>query len=147
MYYDIWRMDALNELQSYAARKQALEIIPGRITELRETATAIRSSTSDATPVKGGGSGREDALLNNIVCRQKLEKSLERTKESVSRVERALGTLTQDDRRILECFYILPRKGAVSQLASELHLDEKTIYNRRNNAVYLFRVAMCGEIL
>ena len=144
--YDIWRMDALNELQAHNARKQALENIPSRIAELEESACAIRSSTSDGTPVKGGGSGREDALLNNIVSRQKLERSLERTKEAVERVDRAMGALTEDDQRILECFYITPRKGAVSQLASELHIEEKTVYNRRNNALKLFQKAMCGEM-
>lgn len=144
--YDIWRMDALNELQAHNARKQALVNIPSRIVELEKSMAAIRSSTSDGTPVKGGGSGREDMLLNNITARQKLERSLERTQEAVERVERALKVLTDDDRRILECFFIIPRKGAASQLASELSIDEKTVYNRRNNALRLFQEAMCGDI-
>ena len=144
--YDIWRMDALNELQVHNARKAALENIPSRIAELEDAFTAIRGSTSDGTPVKGGGSGRENMLLNNIVTRQKLESSLVRTKEAVDRVERALCALSIDDQRILECFFITPRKGAALQLASELAIEEKTVYNRRNNAVRLFQKAMCGEI-
>lgn len=144
--YDIWRMDALNELQAHNARKQALENIPSRIAELEDNLTAIRSSTADSTPVQGGGSGREDMLLNNIVTRQRLEESLKRTKEAVDRVERALSALTEDDRRILECFFITPRKGAAMQLASELAIEEKTVYNRRNNAVRLFQKAYTGEL-
>lgn len=144
--YDIWRMDALNELQAHNARKQALENIPSRIAELEDNLTAIRSSTADGTPVQGGGSGREDTLLNNIVTRQRLEESLKRTKEAVDRVERALSALTEDDRRILECFFITPRKGAAMQLASELAIEEKTVYNRRNNAVRLFQKAYTGEL-
>lgn len=144
--YDIWRMDALNELQAHNARKQALENIPSRIAELEDNLTAIRSSTADGTPVQGGGSGREDMLLNNIVTRQRLEESLKRTKEAVDRVERALSALTEDDRRILECFFITPRKGAAMQLASELAIEEKTVYNRRNNAVRLFQKAYTGEL-
>lgn len=143
--YDFWRMDALNELQAHNARKQALVNIPSRIAELEASITAIRSATADGTPAQGGGSGREDMLLNNIVMRQKLEESLDRTKEAVARVDRALSVLTEDDQRILECFFITPRKGAASQLASEIHIEEKTVYNRRNNAVKLFQKAMCGE--
>lgn len=146
MYYDIWRMEALNDLQLHNARKQALENIPSRIAELEAASVAIRSSTSDGTPVKGGGSGRENALLNNIVSRQKLEDSLRKTREAVDRVERALSVLVESDRRILDCFYISPRKGAAAQLASDLRIDEKTVYNRRNIAVRLFSVAMFGEI-
>lgn len=143
--YDIWRMDALNELQAHNARKQALENIPSRIAELEEAATAIRSSTADGSPVKGGGSGREDALLNNIVAREKLKAALEKTREEVARTERGLKALNDDDRRILECFFISPRKGAASQLASELRIEEKTVYNRRNNALRLFQIAMSGD--
>ncbi len=143
--YDLWRMDALNELQAYNARRQALENIPGRIAELEEALAAIRSSTSDGSPVKGGGSGREDALLNNIVARDRLKVSLERTRAEVERTERGLKALNDDDRRILECFYVSPRKGAASQLADELRLEEKTVYNRRNNALHLFQIAMSGD--
>lgn len=144
--YDIWKMDALNELQSHNARLMALENIPSRIAELEDKSFSIRSPVSDGTPVKGGGSGREDAILNNIVKRKRLEESLSQTKEAVCRVDRALSALTADDQRILECFFISPRKGAVSQLAAELHIDEKTVYNRRDNALRLFQKAMCGEI-
>ena len=143
--YDLWRMDALNELQAYNSRLQALENIPARIAELEEALTAVRSSTSDGSPVKGGGSGREDAMLNNIVARDRLRASLERTRAAVDRTEKGLGALNADDRRILECFFISPRKGAASQLASELRIEEKTVYNRRNNALRLFQIAMSGD--
>lgn len=143
--YDLWRMDALNELQAYNARKQALENIPIRIAELEEALTRIRSSTSDGSPVKGGGSGREDSLLNNIVARDKLKAALEKTRAEVERTEKGLKALNDDDRRILECFFISPRKGAASQLASELRIEEKTVYNRRNNALRLFQLAMSGD--
>lgn len=143
--YDLWRMDALNELQAYQARCQALENIPGRIRELEEAYASIRSSTADGTAMTGGGSGREDAMLNNIVARDRLKQSLERTREEVARTERGLNALGKDDRRILECFFIHPRKGAVAQLATELQIEEKTVYNRRNNALRLFQIAMSGD--
>lgn len=147
MHYDIWRMDALNKLQEHKARKISVMNIQKRIEGLERDIVAIRSSTSDGTPVKGGGSGREDMLLNNIVMRQRLQESLTRTQDAVDRTEQALSALTEDDRRILECFYISPRKGAATQLAGELGIAEKTVYNRRNNAIRLFQMAMFGDIL
>ena len=146
MHYDIWRMEAMNELREHTARRQALKNIPSKIAELEAAMTAIRSGTSDGTPVSGGGSGRENALLNNIVSREKLEKSLKDTKAAVRRVENALEVLPEEDQRILECFFILPRKDAVFQLADELSIEKKTVYNRRNDALYRFTKAMYGEI-
>lgn len=146
MHYDIWRMDALNELQSHAARKISILNIQKRIASLERDVVAIRSSTSDGTPVQGGGSGREAMLLNNIVERQRLTESLKRTREEVDRVEQALSALTDDNRRILECFFVSPRKGAAIQLANEMGIDEKTVYNRRNDAIWMFKTAMYGDI-
>lgn len=146
MHYDIWRMEAMNELREYNARKQAIKNIPGKIAELEAAITAIRGGAADDIPVQSSGSGRENALLNNIVSRQKLEKSLQETEAAVTRVEGALNALTKEDRRILECFFIIPRQGAVSQLASELLIEEKTVYNRRNDALYRFMKAMYGDI-
>lgn len=143
--YDIWRMDALNELQAHNARKQALINLPERIAELETAAVGIHSASSDGAAAKGGGSGREDRLLNNIVARDKLAESLEENRKAVARVERSLNALSEDDRRILEVFFITPRKGAAAQLAGELGVEEKTVYNRRNNALRLFQIAMSGK--
>lgn len=140
-------MDALNELKLHNARKQSLQNIPSRISELEQEMAAIRSATSDSTPVKGGGSGRENMMLNNIVRRDKLQKSLDDTMEAVGRVDGALAALKEDDRKILEYFFISPRKGAVAQLATELGIEEKTVYNRRNDAILAFKTAMYGDIL
>lgn len=142
--YDLWRMDALNELQAYNARKQALENIPIRIAELEEALIRIRSSAADGSPVKGGGSGREDNLLNNIVARDKLEKNLADTKAAVKRVEGALSTLTDMQRRILQVRYIDQEPCAVEKLSREFNMDPRTVRNRQSDALWLFATAMNG---
>lgn len=142
--YDLWRMDALNELQAYNARKQALENIPARIAELEEALIRIRSSAADGSPVKGGGSGREDSLLNNIVARDKLERNLADTKAAVKRVEGALSTLTDMQRRILQVRYIDQEPCAVEKLSREFNMDPRTVRNRQSDALWLFATAMNG---
>lgn len=146
MHYDIWRMEAMNELREHNARRQALKNIPSKIAELEAAMTAIRSGTSDGTPVSGGGSGRENALLNNIVERQNLHRSLKETREAVKRVEDALAVLPAEDRNILEKCYMNYDRGAIARLAAEFGVEEKTIRNRRNDALHLFKKAMYGEI-
>ena len=142
--YDLWKMDALNELQAYNARRKALEIIPVRIAELEDAVIRIRSSTSDGSPVKGGGSGREDALLNNIVARDKLKRNLADTKEAVKVVECALNTLTDMQRRILQVRYIDQEPCAVEKLSREFNMDPRRVRNRQSDALWLFATALCG---
>lgn len=143
--YDIWRMFAVNDLQTLNAKRQALINIPERIAELEAQATSIRSATADGTPVKGGGSGREDMLLNNITEREDLQEVLEQTQKQVAKIDRALGVLTDTERRILHVRYIDREPGAISKLACELNLDERTVRNRLSDAMKQFAISMRGK--
>lgn len=143
--YDIWRMVAVNDLQTLNANRQALINIPERIAELEAQATSIRSATADGTPVKGGGSGRENMLLNNITERDDLKDTLEQTQRQVVKIDRALGVLSITERRILQVRYIDREVGAISKLSCELNLDERTVRNRLSDALKQFSIAMRGK--
>ena len=138
-------MQAINDLQSLNERKRALVNIPARIAELEVQTTRIRSATADGTPVSGGGSGQEDMLLNNIVERQQLEEDLVLVRKAVKRITGALDSLTPKERRLLQVRYIDSEPGAVSKLAGEYNLDERTVRNKLSEAVRLFSIAMCGR--
>ena len=143
--YDIWRMLAVNDLQTLNAKRQALINIPEQIAELEAQATSIRSATADGTPVKGGGSGREAMLLNNISERDDLKEELEQIQKCVARIDRALGVLTATEQRILQVRYIDREPGAISKLSCELNLDERTVRNRLSDALKQFSIAMRGK--
>lgn len=143
--YDIWRMLAVNDLQTLNAKRQSLINIPERIAELEAQATSVRSATADGTPVKGGGSGREDMLLNNITERDELQDQLEQAQRQVDRIDRALGALTATERRILQVRYIDREPGAISKLSRELDLDERTIRNKLSDAMKQFSISMRGK--
>lgn len=143
--YDIWRMVAVNDLQTLKAKRQALINIPERIAELEAQATCIRSTTADGTPVKGGGSSREDMLLNNITEKNELQEALDQTQKQVAKIDRALGVLTDTERRILQVRYIDREPGAISKLSCELDLDERTVRNRLSDAMKQFAISMRGK--
>lgn len=144
--YDIWRMQAINELSELQAKYAALRNIPQQIVELETSRVSIKSSLADSSGARGGSS-REDALLNNLVMQQELEEALKSTKKDIERVDRALHSLTEDNQKILDYFFVSPRKGAVSMLAEELGIEEKTVYNRRNTALRMFTMAMYGNLI
>lgn len=142
--FDIWRMQAVNDLQSYNAKKASLVNIPEQIAELEARVTAIRSVTADSVSVKGGGSGREYMLLNNITERERLQSALDQATKDVAKVERALSVLTEEERKILQVRFIDREPGAVTKLSRELNLDERTVRNRQVGALLQFATAMRG---
>ena len=139
-----WKYEAIDKLKHYEAKKQALQSIPQEMKRLESVMCSIRSATADGTPVSGGGSGREDMMLNNIVHRDELERSLEQAQIWVDTVHDALMMLGEDDRLILDRFYINPAKGNVDRLCEELAVEQATVYRRREKALRLFTMALYG---
>lgn len=144
MRNDIWKKQAEADLKIYEASKQALINIPDQIKELEEKMASIRSQTADSVSIKGGGGSRDDAYLNNIVARDRLSANLEDNRRFVSRVSNALSILTEDEKELLRRFYIIPEKGAAYNMAGEKHVDHKTVYRWKDEALERFVTAMYG---
>lgn len=143
-----WKFEAIEKLKQYEAKKQSLTSIPEEIARLESAMQSIRSATADGTPVKGGGSGREDAMLSNIVHREELERSLEQAQKWVALVDAGLEILNEEERNILDRFYIHPERGSVDRLCGELGIEQSSVYRRRDKALHHFTLCLygCSEI-
>ena len=140
-----WKFEAIEKLKEYTARKNAIASIPEEIKRLEEDAQRIRAVSTDATPVQGGGSAREDMLLSNIVHREELQRRLSDALRWVEIVDGGLAVLTDEDRLVLDRFYIHPMRGNVERLCSELGLeDERSVYKRKDKALRKFTIALYG---
>lgn len=139
-----WKSEAVEKLRLYEAKKRSLQNIPEEIKRLESAMKGIRSATADGTPVSGGGSGREDMMLSNIVQREELERSLDQAKKWVALVDAGLEILSEEERLILDRFYINPAKGNVDRLAGDLGLDVKTVYKRKDAALRRFTISLYG---
>lgn len=139
-----WKYEAIDKLKGYEAHKAALESIPEEIARLESAACSIRSASTDGTAVSAHGNKREDMLLSNIVLREELERKLEQAKLWVSVVERSLGVLDDEERRILDLMYIHRRSGSVEQLCSELNIEQASVYRRRDVALRKVTIALYG---
>lgn len=139
-----WKYEAVEKLRDYEAKKQSLSTLPGEIRWLELDAQRIRSACGDGTPVKGGGSTREDMLLSNIVHREELEHALEMARKWVELVEAGLEILSAEDRLVLERFYVHPERGSVERLCGELGLEKSAVYDRREKALRRFTLALYG---
>lgn len=141
----IWKQEAIEKLRQYEAKRLAVKTIPMEIKRLELDMRSIRSATSDGSPVSGGGSGREDMYLSNIVHREELERALEQAEIWVSLTEAALDLLSKEERLLLDRFYIHPEKCAADRLAGDLHVDAKTVYRRKDEALRKFTISLYGS--
>lgn len=139
-----WKSEAVDKLRQYEAKKLSLVNIPLEISRLESAARGIRSAASDGTPVSGGGSGREDMLLSNIVHREELERSLEQAQKWVALVDAALAILSTEERLLLERFYVHPARGHVDKLCGELGLEKSQVYAKKDSAIRHFTISLYG---
>lgn len=141
-----WKEEAKAKLRKYNAMRLATINIPLDIERLKIDAQSIRSSRTDAVPVEGGGSKHEEAMLNNIMERQELERSLKHANLWVQSVDSALCALSKEDKLILHRLFISPEPRSMERLCSELNVEQSTAYRRRDSALYKFTIAMYGAI-
>lgn len=139
-----WKYEAIDKLRGYNAHLRALENIPRELERLESAFTGVRSATTDGTPVSGGGNGREDAMLSNIVHRQELERTLEQAKLWVGIVDNGLSVLEDENRLILDMMYINRAKGNLGRLCDSLEIEVAQVYRRRDKALRHFTIALYG---
>lgn len=142
-----WKYEAIDKLKGYEAHKAALNSIPEEISRLESAACSIRSASTDGTAVSAHGNKREDMLLSNIVLREELDRQLEQARKWVSVVDRSLGVLDDEERRVLDLMYIHRQPGSVERLCSELCVEKTAVYNRRDAALHKFTVALYGIVI
>ena len=139
-----WKAEAKEKLRRYDAMRTATITLPAEIARLEGEYKSIRSAKTDGTPVRGGTSTREDAIINNIVERQELAEALENARAWVQITDRAMKALQNEERLILHRLYIYPEKGAVERLCKELGAETSSIYRRRDKAIKTFTIALYG---
>lgn len=142
---EYWKFKAIDRLKDYTAQKLSIENLTDEIAQLQSEAYSIKSATGDGTPVKGGGSGREERLLSNMAKREEAKMKRYRAKLAVRMVDRGLSALSAEEKNLLDKMYITREKGAVERLMNELGLQEaSSLYKRVNKALYRFTIALYG---
>ena len=139
-----WKQEAIEKLKKLEAMQLSIENIPQEIKRLEIAACGLRGAATDRTPVKGGGSRREDALLTNIVHRQELKYNREQAAHWVKATQNALSALTMEENLILTRMYIRPERGALERLSGELELEQSSLYRHRDRALRKFTMALYG---
>lgn len=139
-----WKLEAEEKLRKYELMLLSVQNIPEELSRLEMSARSIRGPKTDKDPVKGGGSRRENFLLNNLVLQGELRNRLRQSKIWVQTVSDALQTLEPEERLILQRLYMVPERGAIDRLCNELNCEKSQIYRMREKSLEKFTLAMYG---
>lgn len=141
-----WQKISIERLRDYETRKKALESIPEQLEALEMSFAAVRAARTDGTPVKEGGNKREDALINNIVMRQELERNLEIADKEIEITKRGLADLTEEERTVLDKFYINRPRRHIDELCESLNYERTRIYEIKEKALRKFTLSCYGIV-
>ena len=139
-----WKREAIDKLKNYEAHKQAMENIPREIKRLESAYTGLRSASTENAPVSGGGGTREDCVLSNIVLRDELKRRLKEARLWTAQVDKALAVLGEEEKLVLDRFYIHRAKGNAGELCERLNVEQATVYRKRDSALRRFTIALYG---
>lgn len=143
MRYTDWLIPRLRNLEQV---RYSIPSMEGRIAALKLQFGALRSATVDGTPVQGGVSGREDALIGNIAERQQLEKNLQFARAEVGELDAAMAQLSPDERTVLDKFYVRRQRYSADAIAEELHCDRATVYRIRDRGLIALARCLYGRV-
>lgn len=141
-----WCCISIQRLKDYERRQQSLSAIEGHIKALEYQYTAIRSATNDATPVQESTNRREQMLIENIAARQELENNKRIAEREIELTEKGLAGLTEEERRILELFFISRPSDHIERLCDELFIGKSELYRRKDDALKNFTMATYGVV-
>lgn len=83
-------------------------------------------------------------MLSNIVHRDELKRRLKEANLWVAQVDKALAVLDDEERLVLDKFYIHRAKGNVGELCERLNLEKTAVYDRRDKALRRVTIALYG---
>ena len=97
-------------------------------------------------------------LLRQAVCSMEQElalkgqkdkplcQRLKSTRQQVALLEGALQVLNPEERIVAEMLLICPQRGNVQRLCEILHVEQSSVYRRRDRAIQKVGTALCGEV-
>lgn len=141
-----WSYMAVQRLKAYESRREAIKNIPEEIALLTQRFQSIRAAVTDGTPVQESGNRREEMLVYNIAKREELKINLEIVWREVRLTEKGLAALSDEERRILELFYITRGKKSVERLCEELFVSKTELYRRKDEALRKFTMCSYGVV-
>lgn len=137
-----WKKEAIARLRQYDSVRNGAESLTAEVARIR----AALEGPGAARMEGGGGSTktREDWMLDQMVLLEELEQRLEQTNAWLQATDRALSTLTAEEKLVLHRMFICPQRGAADRLCRELNTERSSVYRKRERTLNRFTTALYG---
>ena len=83
-------------------------------------------------------------MLSNIAHREELERALEQAQKWIDLVDAGLEILSEEERLVLDRFYVHPARGNVDRLCGELCIEKSQAYSKKDAALRHFTISLYG---
>jgi DNA-directed RNA polymerase sigma subunit (sigma70/sigma32) len=144
-----WQKETINDLRELNYLQDYVNNYPKLMEALNLELTSIRTASSGSEPVSGGENNRtEEKWLSLMAKKERLARNFGSREEKLDRMKKALDRLTNDERRILDLFYInRPTRGNhVERLTAELNMEKTRIYDLKNYALKKLTLCLYGQV-
>lgn len=138
-----WKAEAVEKLKSYQAKKLSLQITAEEIDRLT---LQIEEKYRTARRLKMTSKPEEAAPLDDIAHRAELLFERDNTRRWVDMMDKALSALSDDERLILDRFYINREADSIELLCEELCLERSRVYQLKDKAVRHFSLVLYGSL-
>ena len=133
-----WKICAVDDLRRYPQMK--IGILNSR-DKLRAVDGFARSAKSS---IEKKGRRADSKSVDAIVESERLRKNLKLAEGLVRLVERGLSSLTDEERAVLERFYMSTDVPSMTKLKEEFGYETRSVYRLRDRALMKFTLAMYG---
>ena len=142
-----WKTEAVYKLREYNSKKKALTNLEEKIKMKETEITAIRTSQLSQAPSHGTNENTaQDRLISSIAEKDELKLNLAIVRRQIAAIEHGLAELDEEQRTVLDMFFIDRQCGYIGLLCDMLNVEVATVYRKKDEALRKFTVIMYGII-
>lgn len=134
----------IEDLRNYNYLKQGVENAKARIRALEYAAEGLQSSELTVAGRRRGR--RDDRMVDNLAERERLKLNLRTAQTLLKMIDSALATLSEQEREILNEFYINKREGHAERLCHRFCVEKSKVYTMKDEALRKMAIGMYGVI-
>ena len=130
------RKATINALRDWHDKHFLLENAPDQIKEINSRIHAVKTVSTDSTPVQGGANKAEDNLCKAIDRKNALTQGYRKAKEYDRDITPVWDRLSDTERRMLTLRWIDYEEGnGIQKIMDEFHIEKSEAYDRSADAL------------
>ncbi|MBR3847702.1 MAG: hypothetical protein IKM21_00235 [Oscillospiraceae bacterium] len=133
-----WRICTEDDLRRYKQMKIGLLNSKERLQLVSETMRSPKTSLGERSK------RAETEFINAMVEMERLSANINSAQKLINIIERGLASLSPEDRKLLEKFYMSSSPSKMRHLSDEFGYEARTLYRKRERALTNFTIAMYG---